>query len=250
MNVFLILLVLFVLCVFMVGYNFGPTFIDHVAFEPKFIDRDELLHNMIEILNSSIAHHFDVVVGGHGVGKSTTFALASKILSKTRCVRYLKDLPSHNQLHRYFYDIPTWITWTSLREIIAAFVPSSEEHFEKIVYGKKFPSNFATFWNSIYYYIDSYMPPPIKLDFSIDPIQMGVDPPILIIDNVKNSPDLYSLFEKAKHYADYGTMKIVFICSSSIVARTITQFSAMTRGNVFAYVFDIFYVDYYVPTRL
>jgi hypothetical protein len=66
--------------------------------------------------------------------------------------------------------------------------------------------------------------------------------PVLIIDNIQSShARLPELLSSVKHYANAEVMKIVLVCSSSTVALTISELSAMSRGQVRCSQFFLFF---------
>jgi hypothetical protein len=57
-------------------------------------------------------------------------------------------------------------------------------------------------------------------------------PPILVIDNIQLVKDITEFMASVKKFANLELMKIVLVCSSSTIAATIADTSAMSRGQV------------------
>jgi len=72
--------------------------------------------------------------------------------------------------------------------------------------------------------------PPLKAEFLalVDKTQA----PVLIIDNIQNVYQLKQFMSAVKEYANRRAMKIVLVCSSSMIAHSISELSSSSRGQV------------------
>lgn len=66
--------------------------------------------NVTDILLSP-AKPFHIILGAHGIGKSTAVQRSAAEVSKFRPVRYLEFPPAkgHNNLLLQFFDVPMWL---------------------------------------------------------------------------------------------------------------------------------------------
>jgi hypothetical protein len=148
--------ILFACLIFLVGllygFNLGPSKFDPIvdAVNPS----SSQVVTALQILQSS-PKSLEIVLGAHGIGKSTAFQLAAQQLSQHRAVVYLEHPPSDVALFNQFFSLPFFFDVWGLRHILLYFKPCTKAAFNR------------------------------KVDRAL--------PPVLIIDNMQNAADVKAL---------------------------------------------------------
>lgn len=105
-----------------VSYPLVPIFLAPPKLKSSFVPSNEL--NVTDVLLAPITR-FPVFIGGHGIGKSTAFALAASQISKFRSVIYLKEPIDDVEFFKLFFVEPC--------NLFSSFVENSESYFNMAI---------------------------------------------------------------------------------------------------------------------